>query len=176
MSFLVRTHRPLLRRGTSQGLTGAAKFTKSERKKMVNMRSPNWGAPTSSDEAHKRAGGRRRYNSHRQFVAFVRRQMVVALAWEFGLARRGSRSRIARAIGVHRSTVSKDIKAILAEMNEARDCPACGQPVKDIVLQRAFDGPGHRNSTGNPVSAGAPVEQVTELIVAGRGDREGGIR
>ena len=108
--------------------------------------SPNnsWSAPTSSDEANRRAAGRRKYNAHRQFVAVIRRKKVAELAWEYGLEKRGSRARIAKALDVHRSTVSKDIKAILEEMMKTRDCPTCGQSVTDILTPLAFSGKWNR--------------------------------
>jgi len=102
--------------------------------------SKNWSALTSSDEANRRAAGRRKYNAHRQFVALIRRKRVAALAWQYGLEKRGSRTRIAEELEVHRSTVSKDIKAILEEMMKTRDCPTCGQVVQDILTPSAFTG------------------------------------
>lgn len=39
---------------------------------------------------------------------------------------RGVQSELAAVLGVHRSTVCRDIKALLAEVNAGRPCPLCG--------------------------------------------------
>ena len=53
-----------------------------------------------------RAGGRRRYNLERQNAAEFRRKTIPVLFIKHGL----SQSQIARRLGVHRSTVSRDFK------------------------------------------------------------------
>ena len=63
---------------------------------------------SNSDAICRRAGGRRRYNKVRQFMAFQRLLQVVALLKELGLGR-GSQSRIAEHLGVHRSTICRDV-------------------------------------------------------------------
>ena len=83
-----------------------------------------WSRPTSADEACRRAGGRRRYNAVRQFQAILRRKTVLELLLKLG-HRRGVQSLIAARLGVHRSTVSKDIAAILTENPP---CGECGRP------------------------------------------------
>src|SRR5438132_11335174 len=63
-------------------------------------------------EVAARAGGRRRYNSVRQFNSTLRRAQVIELAKEHGLGR-GARAQIARELGVHRSTITRDLDAVL---------------------------------------------------------------
>ena len=84
-----------------------------------------WSRPVSFEEACRRAGGRRRYNAVRQFKALLRRQRVVELLLRWGM-RRGVQSRIAVELGVHRSTVSKDVAALLPEHPP---CPECDRPM-----------------------------------------------
>ena len=56
---------------------------------------------SNSDAIYRRAGGRRHYNKVRQIQADQRLLQVVALLKELGLGR-GSQSRIAERLGVHR--------------------------------------------------------------------------
>jgi hypothetical protein len=87
--------------------------------------------PTSHDEVVRRAGGRRRWNSVRRARAEQRRLKIleVALNWGVSLVDPGVQGALARHLGVHRSTVSRDIAAILGEVTVWRPCPACGQDV-----------------------------------------------
>jgi hypothetical protein len=63
----------------------------------------------SDSEAARRAGGRRRYNALRALRAELRRREVHRLVVELGgLGVWGLQSRIASALGVHRSTVHRD--------------------------------------------------------------------
>jgi hypothetical protein len=71
--------------------------------------------PLSFDRICHRAGGRRHYNAVRQFRALARRLKVLELADRFGLFLRGAQARIARELGVHRSTVCRDLKVLLRE-------------------------------------------------------------
>jgi|SRR5579859_1394805 len=70
-----------------------------------------WRQPVSNDEAARRAGGRRAYNSLRQLRAAARRQL---LEKQFGITRqiatRGLRAKAARAFGVSEATISRDVK------------------------------------------------------------------
>ena len=81
-----------------------------------------WSAFTSTSEVHRRAAGRRKYNSVRTFHADMRRVEVEKLFAAYGFAH-GSRSRIARELGVNRSTISRDIRRLWAPEGEA--CPKC---------------------------------------------------
>jgi hypothetical protein len=83
----------------------------------------NWQARVSDDEAYHRAGGRKRWNSLRTFLADQRRRQLLELVLELGGLERGAQSRIAEALGVHRSVISKDLKRILPL---AKVCEGCG--------------------------------------------------
>jgi hypothetical protein len=83
----------------------------------------NWSAPTDWPTVCARAGGRRRYNAVRTFLANQRRRQVLELLVELGGLERGAQSRIAEALGVHRSVISKDLKKLLPL---ATPCPGCG--------------------------------------------------
>ena len=80
-----------------------------------------WTAPAPSAHAYRRAGGRRRFNAERQLDAAIRRMRVAEL-WDELTARGGSvfdygvRTRWAKRLGVHRSTITRDIDRILREM------------------------------------------------------------
>jgi DNA-binding transcriptional ArsR family regulator len=85
--------------------------------------SKGWSARVPDDEAYRRAGGRRRYNAVRQFRAELRLEKVGHLLRQ-GL----SRAEIARRLGVHPSTVSRDIRRMFAA-GQVRRCPYCGKPL-----------------------------------------------
>lgn len=87
--------------------------------------SNNWSDRVSDSEAARRAGGRARWNAVRQVRRELRRVDVAKLMRHYGLDR-GSQTAIARCLGVSRSTVCRDVRAILAEMNEGGPCPICG--------------------------------------------------
>lgn len=91
----------------------------------------SWGTSTSFDEVCRRAAGRRRYNAVRQLRADLRRAEVVRLAHGLGIgfSARGTCSRLAAQLGVHRSTVARDVRAILGSLATGQPCPACGQEV-----------------------------------------------
>jgi hypothetical protein len=84
-----------------------------------------WSAPTSTDEAHARAAGRRRYNGVRQAQAQLRRALVLHLVIDYGGLHRGVQAKIARDLGVSEATISRDLRGILAPTKRAR-CPLCG--------------------------------------------------
>jgi hypothetical protein len=65
------------------------------------------------DEVCRRAGGRRRYNKMRQVRAFKRLMMVKSLCLGYGTGY-GSQARIARELGVHRSTICRDFQLLAA--------------------------------------------------------------
>jgi hypothetical protein len=83
----------------------------------------NWSAPTDWQTVCARAAARRKYNSLRRLRAEERRRQVLELALQLGGLGRGVQTTIAAVLGVHRSTVSKDLKRI---MPLARPCPSCG--------------------------------------------------
>jgi hypothetical protein len=84
-----------------------------------------WSESTSSQEAWTRAGGRARYNAIRQLRATVRRHQVAELLQAAGGISPGVQARIAAKLGVHRSTISRDVRAILRGV-PSPTCPCCG--------------------------------------------------
>lgn len=64
------------------------------------------------DSICRRAGGRRRYNAQRQHQAALRRLRVGALMNQLGWFTHGVPAEVARQLGVSRSTVCRDLKAI----------------------------------------------------------------
>jgi hypothetical protein len=76
-----------------------------------------WGAPVPFTEACRRAGGRRHYNAWRKIIVEYRRVQVSRLLRRHGLAH-GAQAHIARALGVHPSTISRDVSALLREWRE----------------------------------------------------------
>ncbi len=83
----------------------------------------NWSARVTWNEVCARAAARRKYNSLRRFRAEERRQQVLTLALELGGLGRGAQTLIAAVLGVHRSTISKDLKKILPL---SQPCERCG--------------------------------------------------
>lgn len=67
-------------------------------------------------EAFRRAGGRRRYNSHRREMASLRRAKVAQLLREFGVGR-GVQAAIARRLGVSQATICRDVQALIRPPN-----------------------------------------------------------
>jgi hypothetical protein len=88
----------------------------------------------SWDEVCRRAAARRRWNSLRTFLANERRRQVLELVVALGGLERGAQSRIAEALGVHRSTISKDLKRILPL---AEVCAGCGVLRPRVWLDQA---------------------------------------
>jgi hypothetical protein len=65
----------------------------------------------------------RRWNAVRRVVRETRRQRVLELILELGGLHRGAQTAIARQLGVHRSVISKDLKALMPLVEV---CPTCG--------------------------------------------------
>lgn len=86
------------------------------------MSNKSW-APTDPDTAARRAGGRRRYNAARRDDALLRRHLVAEMLGEYGFER-GAQSRMAEVLGVHRSTISRDLDWLLE--GKRRPCQTCG--------------------------------------------------
>ncbi len=80
-------------------------------------------SPVSADLAARRAGGRRRYNADRRADALLRRHLVAQMLGEYGFER-GAQSRMAEELGVHRSTISRDLDWLLED--KRRPCQTCG--------------------------------------------------
>ena len=87
----------------------------------TNMWRGHEGHILSQDEVERRASGRRHYNSVRQFRALERQVHVVRLLVQ-GMR---TRQEIARRLGVHPSTIRRDIQALQAL--SLRPCPTCGR-------------------------------------------------
>jgi hypothetical protein len=83
----------------------------------------DWNHPRNWEEVCRRAAARRRWNAVRRVVAADRRRQVLELVLALGGLERGAQSRIAAALGVHRSTVCKDLRRLLPL---ATPCPTCG--------------------------------------------------
>jgi hypothetical protein len=79
------------------------------------MNNNSWTAFTSFDAVCRRAAGRNRYHALRRFRRAQRRCRVAHLLGKYGLGRYGVLSRIARDLGVNRSTISRDVTVLLAE-------------------------------------------------------------
>jgi hypothetical protein len=77
-----------------------------------------WGMRIPTALAYRRAGGRRRYNARRAFQRALREDKVAALLIRSGngLFERGTLARIARDLGVHRSTVTRDVARLLGPL------------------------------------------------------------
>ncbi len=80
----------------------------------------SWTTLVSSDEAARRAAGRRRINAERHRRAELRRDQVVRMVIERGGLEHGIRAAIARELGVSRSTISRDIAATIYAPREPR--------------------------------------------------------
>ncbi len=95
---------------------------------MSNKRATNWTAATDFQTVCLRANGRRHYNAMRQFRALMRRSEIVRLAVtkNISLFEHGAQAQLARALGVHRSTVNRDVSAIMGEARARQLCPLCG--------------------------------------------------
>jgi hypothetical protein len=82
-----------------------------------------WSEPVSWDEVCRRNRGRARHNSMRRLRARLRQREVLQLLARWGW-KPGVQSLIAAHLGVHRSTVCRDLQAI---MPLYRECPTCHQ-------------------------------------------------
>lgn len=90
-------------------------------------------------DPYRGAGGRRRYNALRQFCVKLRRAKILQLMLEENLSflTRGTQARLAEALGVSESTISRDLKALFAGGLFAPAgvrCFACGaRPLADTT-------------------------------------------
>lgn len=71
-----------------------------------------WAAFAAPDIVRRRCGGRRRWNAVRKARMLERRKDVAKLLLRLG-HRPGVQSEMARRLNVHRSTICRDLKAIL---------------------------------------------------------------
>lgn len=99
---------------------------------------PGW----ANDPIHA-AGGRRHYNSVRQFRAELRRIEIICFLAEsrISLFVRGTQRALVERFGVSEATISRDLVRILAERGSPRCCPFCGAtPLDDEGLRAIADG------------------------------------
>jgi hypothetical protein len=83
----------------------------------------SWSAQTDFETVCKRAAGRRRYNADRRAKARERFKIVIDLSLPSEGRKRGSQAQLARALGVHRSTICRDVgrwKRLLLEVMDRR--------------------------------------------------------
>jgi HTH domain len=87
-----------------------------------------WRAQTDFETVKRRAAGRRHYNAWRHFLALYRRKQVSELLFQKGkgLFTRGVQTEIAQVLHVHRSTIHRDIKALLTAGGPGCPCPLFG--------------------------------------------------
>jgi hypothetical protein len=86
---------------------------------------PPWSQRTTWDTVCKRVAGRAKYNAVRRFKAELRRGEVLQLLHAWGW-RHGVQVRIAEALRVSESTISRDLALILPLYTE---CEHCRSPV-----------------------------------------------
>jgi lambda repressor-like predicted transcriptional regulator len=103
------------------------------------MNRRQWSRPVDSASAYARARGRYRHNRARQIIALERRAVVAQIslkllqesiaAGETFYTRPlwGKQRLIAQALGVHPSTISRDIKTSWEISRLFAPCPTCGQ-------------------------------------------------
>lgn len=92
------------------------------------MPNTTWTNATSQQRAYRRAGGRRRYNATRQFMATVRLGMLVKIIKELDFCW-GWQSEAARRLGVNRSTICRDHRK-LQKLCKTRDVVIEGNAAK----------------------------------------------
>ena len=97
-----------------------------------------WARPVSDSVAYRRAGGRRAYNARRTFMVRLRWARLLDLARDLdtGFWEHGAAARLARALGVSRWTVARDIRQIRAAFNH-QHCPVCGTPTSYLPRSNA---------------------------------------
>ena len=90
-----------------------------------------WSWPASGDEAARRAGGRRHYNSLRHLRAAVRRLEMTRFLLARGLDY-GSQQRAAEALGVSAATISRDVTVLRSWMA----CQGCSIWPADLRMPK----------------------------------------
>ena len=90
---------------------------------MSNVSRAQWKQPTSWAEVTRRAVGRYKYNAVRRLQAQLRRREVLELLHRWGWIP-GLQSQIAAHLGVHKSTICRDLQRIMPLLDE---CPTCHQ-------------------------------------------------
>lgn len=77
---------------------------------------------TTTDQAHRFVGGRRRYNFTRQFNAISRRWQLL---FTWAKHPHWTKADLARHFGVSRATITRDIQKIKADHEHFVNCPLC---------------------------------------------------
>lgn len=77
----------------------------------------DWGEGIPTQQAYERASGRRHYNAIRRLNRELRRGEVAQLLSRYGLLTWGVQTKIARQLGINKSTVCRDIAALLGNKN-----------------------------------------------------------
>jgi hypothetical protein len=102
-----------------------------------------WPDLTTNDEAARRAGGRRNYNAFRQRQALQRRAKVLTMLKEYpNPVEHGIRARLARELGVSRSTISRDLAFLFYVPRET--LPPLPRPTSDAEWIRTLEPLGER--------------------------------
>lgn len=86
----------------------------------------SWSTPTDFETVCRRNAGRHHYNAWRRTLALYRQKQVAELLLSKPPLARGVQAEIARALHVHRSTINRDVKALLVAARPGRPCPLCG--------------------------------------------------
>jgi len=120
-----------------------------------------WHNPTSTAEAIARARGRARYNSKRHLEAVVRRAAVLHLYLKFG-GERGAQSRIAKILGVDRSTVCRDLRVAISV--NSHPCPTCKTRIS-IAKWKRLGKEGAINRGLDPRSVAGQAEILAADVV-----------
>lgn len=68
-----------------------------------------WSTSTDFDSVCRRAAGRRRYNAKRRAKAGERYKQVIDAMSSLDGRKRGAQAQLARALGVHPSTICRDV-------------------------------------------------------------------
>ena len=140
------------------------------------MSTSGWSASTTSDEAYRRASGRRAYNARRQSAALERRIQVARAFTEIveeeglGVLGRGVQARLARKFNVSRSTMTRDTQFLWRWLAH-RQCPSCDTMLTAAqyeALERAGRLPLHRQK---PVDLTAMARFTTFMGRQRGGDR-----
>ena len=100
-------------------------------------RARDWNAPTDWETVCRRASWRRYYNAWRQFRRAYRQSQIAEMMFRLDLSpvQRGTCSTLAAAFGVHRSTISRDIRDMLARVKPGRPCPWCACEARHILRE-----------------------------------------
>lgn len=101
-----------------------------------------WAMPISWEGVCRRASGRRAYNRLRQDKATIRRIEIIEYLTERRLPiGHGLQRHLAVAFGVSRSTICRDMKWIL---NQMQPCPTCGHLRDELDDDVGSEEPGQR--------------------------------